>query len=254
MIRGLYSAASGMASTMMDMDILANNLSNMNTTGFKKSTSNYQAFKDVLINRIDKQGSEKIGSYASGVQLAGTHVQHNQGTLKRTNNPFDLALQGTGFFKLEGPNGQTLYTRNGSFTRSANGFIVNQDGMRVLGQNNGPIQIPENVSQITITNGGLVANGEQVLGQIGIEEFSNPESLEQQGQYLFSEGPGTRRETFSEDKTTVVQGSLELANVNAVEELVRNISGVRRYESIQRSIRMQNESLKLAVTQVGRYR
>lgn len=254
MIRGLYSAASGMASTMMEMDILANNLANMNTTGFKKSASNYKAFEDILVNRLDHDGSSKIGKYASGVQLGGTHVQHNQGTLKRTDNTFDLALQGSGFFKLEGTDGQVMYTRNGSFTRSADGFIVNQDGMRVLGPNDGPINIPPEAYEITITNGGLVAQGEQILGEIGIQEFNNPETLIQRGQYLFQAAPDTQFNGFSEDSTTIVQGSLELSNVNAVEELVRNISGVRRYESIQRSINMQNESLKLAVTQVGRYR
>lgn len=254
MIRGLYSAASGMASTMMEIDMLANNLANMNTTGFKKSATNYQAFGNVLMNRLDKNGAKQIGSMASGVQLSGSHVQYNQGTLKQTDNDFDMALQGNGFFTIEGPNGQPLYTRNGSFNRAGDGTLITQDGMRVLNNQGAPIIIPPETPQMTVTSTGLIADGENILGQLGITEFQNTESLEQRGQYLFSAGPTTRKDNFAQDKTTVIQGSLELANVNAVEELVRNISGVRRYEAMQKSIQTQNESLRLAVNQVGRYR
>lgn len=191
---------------------------------------------------------------ASGVQLSGSHVQYNQGTLKQTNNDFDMALQGDGFFTIEGPNGQHVYTRNGSFNRAGDGTLITQDGMRVLSDKGKPIIIPPETPEMTVTSTGLVANGDNIIGQLGIAEFENVDSLEQQGQYLFTATPTTRKDNFAEGKTSVVQGSLEMANVNAVEELVRNISGTRRYEAMQKSIQTQNESLRLAVNQVGRYR
>ncbi len=256
MIRGLYTAASGMTATMQETDVLANNLANLGTNGFKKVGVNYAAFGNVLMNKLGVGATAPIGSMTGGVSVAGTQTDFTAGVMKRTGNPLDVAIDGKGFFTVENPTtSEKFYTRNGAFTQNAQGVIVTQDGYAVMNAEGGPINVPPGTATINISNTGLVSDDTgQVLGQMKITEFSDPKTLETQGAYLYKAGPQTQISGENPESVTVVQGALEASNVNVVEELIRNIAGNRRYESLQKSIRMQDKSLEKAVNQVGRYR
>lgn len=261
MIRGLYTAASGITATMVSSDVVANNLANMGTTGFKKVGVNYAEFGNVMMSQQYKGQQTEVGQINDGVQVVGTQTAFNQGILKQTGNPLDAALEGDGFFTVEDPNtGETFYTRNGAFTQNAEGVITTSDGMLVKSEQGNPLILPQEASAITIDADGLVSAmagqpaQSQALGKLQITQIENQQSLETQGAYLYKPTANTRVVEFGTNQPSVIQGALETSNVNAVEELVRSITGSRRYESMQKAIRMQDQTLEQTVTQVGRYR
>ena len=253
MIRGLYSAASGITANLMESDIVANNLANVNTTGFKKVGVNYNAFGELMMQRLGTGETQNIGTVNNGVALAGSKIHFGQGLLKQTGNPLDVAIQGNGFFSVQDAQGNDFYTRNGSFTRNAEGILSTLDGHTVMGENDAPIIIPADAKDITIGNSGNVMSNGQQLGQLKISGISNPQSLTAQGTCLFK-GSAETQTSDNPPNISLIQGSLEGSNVNVVEELIRNIMGSRRYESMQKSINTQDASLQLAVSQVGRYK
>ncbi|MDH4380101.1 MAG: flagellar basal-body rod protein FlgF [Vampirovibrionales bacterium] len=254
MIRGLYSAASGITANLMESDIVANNLANVNTTGFKKVGVNYNAFGEMMMQRMGPGGTQNIGNVNNGVALAGSKIHFGQGLLKPTGNPLDVAIQGDGFFSVQDAEGNAFYTRNGSFTRSADGTLSTLDGHTVMDANDAPILIPADARDITIgSNGAVMTNGQQ-LGQLKLSNIDNPDTLVAQGTCLFKGSADTKVSTETPANSSLVQGYLEGSNVNVVEELIRNIMGSRRYETMQKSINSQDASLQLAVSQVGRYK
>jgi len=254
MIRGLYSAASGLTANLLESDIVANNLANVNTTGFKKVGVNYNAFGELMMQRLGPDGTKAIGNVNNGVALAGSKIHFGQGLLKQTGNPLDVAIQGEGFFSVQNPEGKTFYTRNGSFTRNAEGVLSTLDGHTVLDSSGGAILIPPDAKELTIAADGAVMSNGQRIGQLQISTLENPDSLTALGTYLFEPSASTKVAETNPASVTLIQGSLEGSNVNVVEELIRNIMGSRRYESMQKSINTQDASLQLAVSQVGRYK
>ena len=153
MVRGLYTGASGMIAQMGRINILSNNLANVNTPSYKRDTAILKAFPEMLIRRINDDGVRVIppGSYdlmpvigkmGTGVEVNEVYTRHTQGAFKQTQNDFDMALEGKGFFCLETEDGER-YSRNGSFLIDRDGFLVTKDGYKVLGEN-GPIQIKKN--------------------------------------------------------------------------------------------------------------
>jgi flagellar basal-body rod protein FlgG len=245
MIRGLYTAASGMMSSMRENNVISNNLANVNTTGFKKQTAINKSFPEAVLRRIDST-SEEIGTMGSGTAIDEVSVDHSAGNFKETSNPLDLAIKGDGFFVVQTPQGER-YTRNGNFTLNNQNQVVTQQGYPVRSEN-GLLEVPQG-GKINIDNNQVMVDGQQV-GQLRIRGFANKNGLVKEGENLFRRTP----EAGNQFNTTGVvhQGFLEGANVNPVEEMTNMIQNSRAYQLDQKIVKMNDETLNKAVNQVGK--
>lgn len=257
MIRSLYSAASGMQSQQTNIDVIANNLANVNTTGFKKSLV---LFEDILY-QTDKQPAARLANGANtpgslqvgfGSRPIATGKNFSEGDLISTGNQYDVAIQGRGFFKVELADGSGLnaYTRDGSFKLNQNGQIVTNQGLVVVGLP----QVPQGTTDVTIGPNGIITtttnNQTQQLGQIVIDDFQNPDGLRQIGGNLYTEtdasGAPLEGQPGLEGRGTLLQGYLENSNVRVVDEMVRLIQAQRAYEVNSKTIQAADEMMSLA--------
>lgn len=257
MLRGLYTAASGMLSTQMAVDTLASNLANVNTTGFKANKINYQSFPEMLISRISQGENTPVGSVMTGSQVYETFTSHKQGNMLVTGNTFDMALEGNGFFTIKMPNGQMGYTRAGSFTVNGEGFITTLDGNKLQGDL-GDIQLNLDEGPFNLTPGGELSGKNRQIDHIKVTRFVDDHALQKLGDNLFIPSDVAKEipkpANGAPQGYKVHQGMLEQSNVNPVMELINNIQGMRLYEALQKDIHLQNETLGKAVNDVGRYR
>jgi flagellar basal-body rod protein FlgG len=241
---------------MVKQDVIANNLANVNTTGFKGDMA---VFKEQMQQAILRQDDRPdglnilpghdpvyIGRMGVGAETDGVYVDYSAGMYKDTQNPLDFALVGEGFFAVDTGNG-IRYTRNGNFTMSDAGELVTTDGFKVLGAN-GPIQIPEG-AQFTATQDGRIHVDNTEIDQLQIVSFDKPYPLTKIGNGLF-QAPEDAPVIPSEAE--VKQGGLEGANVNPVTEMVHMIATMRAYEAAAKALQGEDELLGKAVNEVGR--
>jgi flagellar basal-body rod protein FlgG len=255
MIRGLWTAATGMACQQMNIDTIANNLANVNTNGFKKSRVNFQ---DLMYQNIRNAGSATAsgGQLASGIQVGmGAKVVaveklFLQGDYAQTKNQLDMAIEGKGFFKLLS-GGREVYTRSGAFKMDKEGYICDSQGNRLQPE----FSVPSQTTSITIDSGGrLVASGSdgRELGNVQIQLFDFPNSagLRSIGQNLFipSEGSGdpVQGNPGTDEFGTISQGFLEMSNVDVVEEMINMIIAQRAYEIGSKVIQTGDDMLQMA--------
>jgi flagellar basal-body rod protein FlgG len=237
MIKGLYTAEAGMRPKLARMEILANNLANINTTGFKRDRAFAEALDDASAAR-EAAGTDN--------QQTQQYIDFTEGSLNQTGNPLDIALQGRGFLVVETPNG-VRYTRNGNLQLALDGSLVTAQGSPVLGTA-GRLQLPDvqrlEQGSILISETGEVMVGKQNIGQLRIVDFENPQMLQKDHESLFSALPGARMVEGPGKATTVRQGSLEESNVEGIEEMVAMIEISRGYEADQKSIQAQDATME----------
>jgi len=252
MLKAFFTSATGMRAQEMLIDNTANNLANVNTTGFKRS---HLEFADLLYDVSKHPGAptsegqtSPIGlQIGNGVRAVGTTTLWTQGSLQETGQNTHMAIEGEGFFKVTMPDGTFAYTRDGSFNKDANGLLVNGDG-RPLEPN---ITIPLGAQKISISQTGEVEiienNVPSIVGTIQLARFSNPVGLEQIGGNLlretFASGPEILGIAGIEGFGMIRQGSLENSNVEVVAEMVALITAQRAYEINSRAIRAGDEML-----------
>jgi flagellar basal-body rod protein FlgG len=230
------------------LDTIANNISNVSTTGFKKSRD---AFQDLFYQTLATGGVQSNAlQLGNGVRLAGVERDHGQGTLVATNDPLHVALQGDGFFVVETLEGERMYTRDGQFTQDVDGMLVTQSGLRVAGD----IQIPSGAASIRIDYDGTVhaamTDGQDaVVGQLELARFVNPAGLMARGGNLYQQSPTSGEPTDVEPGTDVqvVQGFLEQSNVDVAGELIDMIQAQRVFELNSKVVQAADESLQIAV-------
>jgi flagellar basal-body rod protein FlgG len=258
MIRALYSAASGMLAQQLNVDNIANNLANANTTGFKNRKVQFQ---DLLYQTLTAPGTQSGEQtvFPTGLQLGlGARVVANevifrQGDFIGTGNPLDLVIEGNGFFQIRQPSGELAYTRAGSFQLNRDGQLVTNNG-DFLEPN---ITVPQNVLDISIGLDGTVSytqpgqNQAQQAGSIEIAMFQNPAGLKALGNNLFqpteaSGDPITGLPGGQEGLGTLRQGFLENSNVSVVEEFIQLITAQRAYEANARVVRTADEMYEQA--------
>ena len=257
MIRALNTAATGMYSQQLFIDNIANNLANVNTTGFKRSRIEFQ---DLVYQTLQKGGTmEEMGrtlpselQVGHGVRPIATQKSFEQGNTNPTGNPLDIAIEGKGFFQVMKPDGTIMYSRDGSFKLSPDGAIVNSDGYFIEPS----ITIPADTTDITIAPDGTVSVllfGDvepETVGQIELVRFINPPGLTSLGQNLYGEtassGPPMPANPGSEGVGRVAQGYLESSNVHIVEEMVSMIFAHRAYEISSKAIKTSEEMLQIA--------
>ncbi|MBL6959353.1 MAG: flagellar basal-body rod protein FlgG [Rhodospirillales bacterium] len=254
-MRALSIAATGMLAQQRNVEVVSNNLANMNTTSFMRRRSEFHDLLYQNLRRVGSTSSDSGGIVPSGVQLglgvklAAVYRIHEQGNLSSTDNTFDMAIQGNGFFQVDLPSGETAYTRDGTFQLNAQGQVVTHDGYLMRGG----ITIPPNAVDVTINASGEVLvkiQGQvalQNVGQIQLASFPNDPGLQAVGDNLYLETPASGNPSTGIPGATgygsILQGFLETSNVNAVEEISNLISAQRAYEMNSKVIQTADEMM-----------
>lgn len=264
MLRGLYTAWSGLVNEQNRMDVMTNNLANASTVGFKKEGSTSQSFDDVLTVKI-KDASvglstvQRMGIRNPGVKIGENYTDYSQGSFRDTGNTYDLALEGSGFFALDYKNKsgdiKQLYTRSGQFALNEQGYLVNQDGDFLLDTRNRHIRM-DPLKDTEISADGRITQDGVEIAQIQIADFQDYNYLQKYGETYFV--PLEDAELISPVRgenvvnTKIRSGYLEMSNVQIVSEMVNLIAISRAYEANQKLVQTYDDSLEIAVTQLGR--
>jgi len=253
----LWVAKTGLDAQQTRMTVVSNNLANVNTTGFKRDRA---TFEDLLYQNVRQGGARTSADTSSptglmlgtGTRVVSTEKLHAQGNILQTQNAFDVAIDGAGFFQVLMPDGTLAYTRDGGFKTSAEGVLVNSSGYRFQPE----LAIPQNAQKVTIGADGTVsvqAFGDaaaQTVGQIQIAQFRNPSGLQAIGGNLFKETSSSGAPALGiptqQGNGSLIQGALESSNVNVVEEMVNMIETQRAYEVNSKAIESVDGMLKFA--------
>lgn len=280
MIKGLYTAGAGMMVQMAKQDVVANNIANVNTNGFRKDNVLCQSFPAMLISRLGESeynamGQERmlppvvIGSLGTGAVVKEIVTDHSSGTIKFTGNPTDLAISNEGYY-LNGSNIETpeqqlrgsyfvvqtpqgeRFSRNGAFMINKDGTLVTSQGMPILSTDDQPINIVnedgEAAQDFSIDKSGSVLVDGNEIAKLKIVSFTDQQILEKEGGWMRAKTEGQYTVI---DNPGIMQGYLEMSNANAVQEMVTLISVVRAYESCQKVVQAEDELLSVAIDQVG---
>jgi flagellar basal-body rod protein FlgG len=253
MIRSLFTAATGMSSQQLEQDVIANNLANVNTVGFKKSRANFQ---DLMYQIYSKAGATSTTGIqlpagievGMGVKPISTQKIFSQGDYQQTGNPFDWAIEGDGFFQVDDGNGGTAYTRAGSFKVNKDGNITNSEGLLL----SPTINVPPGAVVITVDKSGQITatDSKGVMSQLGqnqIATFINPAGLSSIGRNLYTKTDASGEASVGnpgvDGKGTISQYFLEMSNVNVIDEMVKMITGQRAYEINSKAIQTADSML-----------
>jgi flagellar basal-body rod protein FlgG len=257
MIRSLYTGASGMIAQQMNVDVIANNLANVNTIGFKKSRAD---FEDLLYQTVRAPGttSNSGAQVPTGIQVglgvkpAGITKLFQQGTPQNTQNEMDVSIEGKGFFQIQKPDGSIGYTRAGNFQVDNTGQIVSIEGYPLYPT----VTVPQDTTVLSIDAQGKISATQPnsgtptVLGQMELANFINPAGLSSEGKNLLKEtdasGPPVTGLPGSNEMGTVLQGFVEISNVSVVEELTQMIMAQRGYEVNSKAVTASDEMLQTA--------
>ncbi len=257
MVKGLYTAYTGMVNEQNRMDIMTNNLANASTVGYKKEGSTSQSFNDVLTVKIKDQSVgmrnvQKIGIKNPGVKIGENYTDYTQGSFRITDNTYDLALAGDGFFAIEFTNKagetDTKYTRAGQFTLNKDGYLVTEEGDYVLDTQNRRIRL-NTLLDSKITDDGTIYQNDQAVARIQVTDFEDYDYLEKYGETYYQPIEGAKTTTTD---AQVKSGYLEMANVQIVSEMVNLISITRAYESNQKVVQTIDGTLDVAANQIGK--
>lgn len=259
MVRGLYTAWTGLRNEEKRMDVVTNNMANADTTGFKKVDVTAQSFERHLAVKIDdptvginlKQG---IGGMNPGVKIGETYYDMSQGNFRQTEDQYNFALSGNGFFTISTTNKSgetsTRYTRDGDFTVTRDGYLVTKDGDYVLAEGGNRIQIPDaNLVKISVNEMGEIYSGNNYVAKLQLVDFQSYDALSSYGENMYEAVDGAVQTPV---QAKVTQGYLEMSNVNMVTEMVDMIAISRAYETNQKMVQAIDQTLDKAVNEIGR--
>jgi flagellar basal-body rod protein FlgF len=260
-MEGLYIAASGGTKQLKKLNILSNNIANINTQGFKRDMLIYEEkrppFQQIPSAASDMRNLNSIqvsGSAVSYVQVTQSLTNFSQGSLIKTDNPLDMAIEGEGFFVLNTPLG-IRYTRNGNFHLDGLGQLVDQQGNTVMTRSGEPVLIPIGSIGVTIDQDGSIFGGAELdqepLDQLKVVNFNNPQALIKEGEGLYKILDSTVKEILVND-AKILQGSTENSNANAIHEMTQMIETVRQLEAYQKIIQSIDEADDQSVNSLAR--
>lgn len=275
MLRGFYTAASGMLAQQRQTEMLTNNLANANTTGFKADQSSIRSFPEMLLQRMESKTvatdnslqlpiNKNVGSISTGVYVQEVTPLFSQGDIQETELKTDIALingsmpadangkMGTVLFVVENSSGEMRYTRNGNFTLDGTGFLTTSEGNYVLDQNNERIQL--NSDDFTIDQDGSISENNQAVARLGVAFAENPDSLVKEGGGLFraAEDELTDAYTEAEVSFTLNQGVIEGSNVDESQTMTDLMAAYRSFEANQKMLQAYDRSMDKAVNEVGK--
>ncbi len=257
MVRGWYTGASGMTAQQRQLDTISNNLANLDTTSYKRDVAVSKSFPQLLLRRMNDDGVIKnpfgssdiapiIGKVGLGVETNEIFTEFEQGSLKQTNQPTDIALEGKGFFAVETPYGEK-YTRNGNFLVGVEGYLMTKEGYPVMGEN-GRIFLQD--KEYKINQDGQIYvrpitdpnSDQELLDRLKIVEFEKDRFLTKEGSSLYLDTPLSGQAIAAEgpSRPVVIQGYIEASNVNVVNEMVQMIQVNRAYEANQKTIQAED--------------
>ncbi|HPA70696.1 MAG TPA: flagellar basal-body rod protein FlgF [Spirochaetota bacterium] len=278
MLRGIYTGANGMIAQEARMDNIANNLANVDQTGYKRDLTIFKAFPDMLIRRINDDGlgivpagsydtMPIVGKMGTGVEVNEVYTLFDQGSLQRTENNTDLALEGRGFFVIQTERGER-YTRNGAFTVNQEGVLMTHNGEPVLGEN-GVIRLQHN-NFIINERGEVMVNSAisldprdpvsmtgndwrdpQVIDRLRVVDFENIREIRKEGDSMYRETPESGP-ALPAGEFKVLQGFIEKSNVNVVREMVDMIEVQRSYEANQKTVQAHDQTVGRLINEVIR--
>jgi len=256
MIRGLYTAASGMIAQQKRQENVSNNIANLETPSFKKQTLLVTAREESKFEKESKDGKSPIGNMQLGLRVDGVETDFSQGLLRETGRPEDLAISGNAYFKTMTASGEMAYTRNGSLSIDADGYVSNSDGFPILGIKNSGSKL----EQIQLSTKNFRVDGEGNLASLEGKKLWNMAFVDIADTSLLEEaGPGVYVSTSDNDDNEIeaqdakiVSGMKEASNVNALEEMVKLMEVSRSFESNQKIIQALDESLDKAVNEIGK--
>lgn len=237
------TAAGGLQARMESLELLANNLANSDTSGYKTDREFYNLYMS------PEQNDAEAGDPTTMPVIEKNYIDYSQGALRATANPLDLALDGRGFFAVNA-NGAVAYTRNGAFRLSTTGNLVTPEGypLRSTDPATGPIKVDPS-QPFTVTPDGVVYQAGTAVGQISVIDFTDPSGLMKQGSTLFTAGPSAASAPAA---AQVQQGKLEGSNVGSAESAVRLVSVMRQFENLQKAVHIGEEMNKKAVDEVAK--
>lgn len=260
MLKSMYSGISGMKANQTKMDVIGNNVANVGTTSFKKSTTRFSdtLYQNMIFAGAPSEGSggTNPGQVGIGVKVNGIYKSMSQGSLQPTGRPSDLAIDGDGFFPVS-RDGQVVYTRDGSFSLDTNGNLTNGDGYLLIGSDNNPIEIPKaypqgdptakNVVAYNISKDGQVSislddGTKENLSKIQVYTFQNPEGLEALAGNLYSTSANSGIPV--EGNGSIIQGAVEMSNVDLSEEFTEMIVTTRAFQAAGKMITTSDELLQ----------
>lgn len=274
MLRGFYTAASGMMAQQRQVDMNSNNMANANTPGFKTDQASLRAFPEMLLSRMEGGGFNKqtnrgsVGSINTGVYMQEGTPLMKQGDLRETGTFTDVALWnksmpvnpdtnelGTVLFQVEA-NGETAYTRNGNFAIDGQGYLTTNQGNYVINEGGGRIRIPSDSFELG-NNGEIVVNG-NVVGQLGIAYSAKPSDLSKVGGGLFTTAEGEGALPLANgnqgEEFSFKQGFVERSNVDPQQTMTNMMNSYRMFEMNQKVLKAFDQSLQKTVTEIGRVR
>jgi flagellar basal-body rod protein FlgG len=255
MIRALWTAATGMEAQQMNLDVVANNLANVNTAGFKKARAEFQ---DLLYQAGKKAGSETSAGnqvpvgveVGMGSRISATKKMFTQGDFKQTDSAYDWVIEGDGFFQLTDDTGRTVYTKAGSFMTNKDGVLVNPEGLKLSPQ----VTIPQDAIKFQLLPDGTWEARDKVesklsSGRVELVRFINPAGLRSIGRNLYditdSSGSPVKGNPGESGFGTLTQNAIEMSNVNVVDEMVQMIAGQRAYEINTKAIQTADQILQM---------
>ena len=252
MVKGLYTAYTGLVNQQNRLDVVSNNLANAATTAYKKEGLTSQSFDEVMAYKVKDASvgtvNQYIGDLNLGVKIGESYRDYSQGSFRETGENFDLALSGDGFFSISFTNKagetSTMYTRDGNFSMTKDGYLVTKDGDFVLGEG-GPKQLPTDAAKIELDSDGNITADGVLIDKLAITDFEDYNYLEQYGENLYR---ALDTATTKDAAGQVYQGYLEQSNVNVVSEMVEMITISRAFEANQKAMNAADDTLKKAVT------
>ena len=256
MVRGLYTAYTGMINEQKRLDTISNNLANAATIGYKKENVTSQAFEEALTIKINDASeaytNRPIGTMSLGVKLGEYYTDYTQGSFRETGNTYDLAIEGDGFFAVsvtdKNGNESIRYTRDGSYKMTQDGYLVDAYGNRLQGDG-GDIQIPTNAQTVTIDLDGSIYADQQYIDKVKLADFEDYDYLEKAGDNYYKAVDGAIQK---DSVGNIRQGCTEQSNVNVISEMVNLINITRAYEAGQKVIKTQDQLLDQTVNQIGK--
>ena len=255
MVRGLYTAWTGMLTEQKRLDVISNNIANSATVGYKKEGVTSQSFEDTLAVKIRDSSvdwrQERIGTLNPGVKIGEIYTDYSPSSFRETGNTYDLAIDGSGFFEMsvtdKDGSEHTRYTRAGQFTITSEGYVVNVNGDHLMAEG-GYLQVPVDATDIRIDLTGAVYADGELVDQITVKDFEDYDYLKKYGDTMYEPVDGAQEKEVT---ATVAQGYTEQSNVNVVSEMVSLINITRAYEAGQKIIQTVDGTIEQA-TSVGK--
>lgn len=252
MLRSMYIAGTGMLVQRYRMDVITNNVANADTSGYKTDNLLSRSFSDMMLSRLNDPSvinrSTAVGPQNTGIHIDEVITNFTQGGLENTGRSLDLAIQGDGFFTVDTPAG-ARYTRAGSFTLNAQGYLTTAEGYYVLDINNQPIQI--GTDDFGVDSSGNVSVNGNTIARIAVVEFQDTGALRKAGDNLYTVYGNAN--PYPAQNSSVMQGYLENSNLDIAKEMTNMITTERAYEASQRILRMIDDTLGKTVNEIARF-